>query len=110
MQQSTLSTLKVRRTSPVPSNLQPLLSSAAQCRHIKLLCCSADDVPAELKLSASVAAGLINRHTQAPYVINRILPADQLWLASAKEDATMSGCTWVALSVVELWQLAYSIG
>jgi len=22
----------------------------------------------------------------------------------------MSGCAWVALSVVELWQLAYSLG
>jgi len=43
-------------------------------------------------------------------VINPILPADQLWLASAKEDATMSGSTWVALSVAELWQLAYSSG
>jgi len=83
-----------------------------QChwRHKKLLACSADNDPAELKLSASVAAGLINRHTQAPSVINPILPADQLWLASAKEDATMSGCSWVALNVVELWQLAYSIG
>ncbi|DBA87134.1 TPA: hypothetical protein ACH3X2_005239 [Trebouxia sp. C0005] len=69
-----------------------------------------DNVPAELKLSASVAAGLINRHTQAPSVFNAILPPDLLWLASAKEDVTMSGCTWVALSVVELWQLAWSLG
>ncbi|DBA75299.1 TPA: hypothetical protein ACH3X1_010577 [Trebouxia sp. C0004] len=64
-----------------------------------------DDVSAELK-AASVAAGLINRHMQALFVINPILPADLLWLASANHDATMSGCAAVALSVVEHWQLA----
>ena len=71
----------------------------------------AGDVPAVLKLSASVAAGLVNGHLQAPTVINLLVPTDQAWVASARADElTMSNCAWVTLSVPELWQLAHSTG
>lgn len=65
----------------------------------------------ELKLSASVAAGLINKHMQASTVVTLSLPSDHLWVASAKlEEPTLTNCTWTEITVVELWQLAYSSG
>ena len=71
----------------------------------------ADYIAAELKLSASVAAGLINRHMQAPTVVTMLLPTDQSSAASARaEESTMRSCTWSELTVPELWRLAYTTG
>lgn len=67
------------------------------------------DAPANLKLSATVAAGLVNRHVQAPAVFNILLPTDEAWLLSAQtEECTLQNCTWAEITVPELWQLAYS--
>ena len=69
------------------------------------------DLPPSLKLSASIAAGLVNRHMQAPAVFTLLLPADEAWLLSAQtEDSAMQNCTWKELTVPELWQLADASG
>ena len=69
------------------------------------------DAPASLKLSATVAAGLVNRHLQAPAVFNILLPTDEAWLLSAqREESALQNCTWVEITIPELWQLAHSSG
>ena len=72
---------------------------------------SAGQLPAELKLTASVAAGLVNRHFEAPAVAALSLPADQLWLTSARNiEPSISDCTWKPLSLPQLVHLAYTSG
>ena len=81
------------------------------CSGYVMICCQCADAPANLKLSATVAAGLVNRHVQAPAVFNILLPTDEAWLLSAQtEECTLQNCTWAEITVPELWQLAYSSG
>ena len=40
-----------------------------------------------------------------------LLPADKLWLSSLQaEEAAMQNCSWITLTVPELWQLAHDTG
>ena len=72
---------------------------------------AADGVSSELQTSASVAAGLINRHSGPPSVFMNLLPADKLWIASLQnEEASMQNCTWTNITVPALWQLAHDTG
>lgn len=67
--------------------------------------------PSYLKLSAAIAAGLVNRQMQAPAVYNLLLPTDKAWLQSAQaEEPSMQNCTWKLVTTLELWQLADSTG
>lgn len=69
------------------------------------------DAPSYLKLPAAIAAGLVNRQMQAPAVFNLLLPTDKAWLQSAQaEEPSTQNCTWKLVTILELWQLADSIG
>ena len=69
------------------------------------------DAPPHLKLSAAIAAGLVNRHMQAPAVFNLLLPADEAWLKSVQaEEPSVHNCMWKPITILELWQLADSKG
>lgn len=69
------------------------------------------DASPYLKLSAAIAAGLVNRHMQAPAVFNLLLPADEAWLKSLQaEEPSVQNCMWKPITALELWQLADSTG
>lgn len=69
------------------------------------------DAPPYLKLSAAIAAGLVNRHMQAPAVFNLLLPVDEAWLQSLQaEEPSVQNCMWKPITTLELWQLAHSTG
>ena len=72
--------------------------------------CAPGNASGEQKTLASVAAGLLNRHGKSPSVIMTLLPADALWIASLRADGPMQHCSWVDVTVIELWQLALDTG
>lgn len=62
-------------------------------------------------MTASVAAGLINRHNKSATVFLNLLPADKLWLESIQaEEAAMQNCSWTSLTISELIYLAHDTG